>query len=146
MRGQVKITRLQLNDKTDEKFAIIGLVSSEADYKLSLLLNSKLKISLKSNHTLDVKEDDGTSISFSRYSDSSGSPGIIYSLISNKSEKLFLVRKLRNIDYFFQVRFVGNEFDLENLTGTLREVEKITAVFKLDQDLIKDKNFVYLTF
>ena len=49
MKRMPKITRIQLNDKTDEEYTILGIVSTEADYKLSQLLNNKLKLALKNN-------------------------------------------------------------------------------------------------
>ena len=62
MKGRPKVTRIQLEDHIDEEFAIFGLVSTEADYKLSQLINKKLKIALKNietileNQNLSVRE------------------------------------------------------------------------------------------
>lgn len=145
MRGGQKITKFQLDDKTKETYTFLGIVSTEADYKLSFLLNKKLKIALKNTKTIEIKEGNGSNLNFSRYSDSSGSPEITYNLISNKSEKNYLLKKLRNIDYFFQIHCLGNECDVELFTGSLREIETITAVFRLDPNEIKDKNLSYLT-
>jgi hypothetical protein len=145
MRGRLNIKRLQLNDKTEEEYTILCLVSTEADYKLSQLLNKKLKLSLKSNKTLDVPGNNGANISFSRFSDTSGTPGLNYSLISNKSDKDYLLKKFKNIDYFLQIQCSDNKCNIELLTSTLREIEKITAVFKLNPLDTKDKNLVYLT-
>jgi hypothetical protein len=145
MKGLPKITRIQLNDKTNEEYTILGLVSSEADYKISQLINKKLKLGLKNNKTLDVHGVNGVNISFSRYTDSSGAPGINYNLISNRSDKNYLLKKLRNIDYIFQISCTGTKCDIELLTRTLREIEKITAVFNLNPIDINDKNLDYLT-
>jgi hypothetical protein len=145
MKGRSKITRIQLNDNTVEEYTILGIVSTEADYKLSQLLNNKLKIALKNNKALDVPGDNGIIMSFSRYSDTSGSSEITYNLISNRSDKDYLLKKLKNIDYFFQIHCNDNQCDIRLLTGTLREIEKITAVFRLNPPEIKDINLIYLT-
>jgi hypothetical protein len=145
MKGQPKITKIHLTDKTDEDFFILGIVSTEADYRLSQLLNQKLKLALKNAKTLDVKGNNGTSISFSRFSDNSKSPEFFFNLISNKSDKDYLLKKLKNIDYFFQVFSTGCKHDFELLTTSIREIDRITAVFILNPKEIKEKNLVYLT-
>ena len=145
MKGRPKITRIRLNDRADEEFTIFGIVTTEADYKLSQLLNKKLKITLRNINTIDLTGVDGMNLNFSRYSDTSGSPEITFSLISNRSDKEYLLKKFKNIDYFFRINGIDNKFDIEQLTSTLREIEKITAGFRLDPLEIKDKNLVYLT-
>jgi hypothetical protein len=145
MRSRPKITRIQFNDHSFNEYTFLGIVSNEADYKLSSILNSKLRISLKNNRTIDIPGSVRVSASFSRYSDTSHAPGITYDLISNRSEKEYLIKKLKKIDYFFQIHGQDIKFDIEQLTATLREIERITAVFKLDPLEIKDKNLIYLT-
>jgi hypothetical protein len=145
MKGRPKVTRIQLNDHTDDEFAIFGLVSTEADYKLSQLLNKKLKITLKNANTIDLKGVGGMKLSFSRYSDTSSSPEITFNLISNRSDKDYLLKKLNKIDYFFRINSFTNRFNIEQLTSTLREIDRITAVFRLNPLEIRDKNLVYLT-
>jgi len=145
MKGRQKVTRIQLDDHTDDEFVIFGLVSTEADYKLSQLLNKKLKITLRNVNTIDLKEVGRMKLSFSRYSDTSSSPEITFNLISNRSDKDYLLKKLKKIDYFFRINSFANRFNIEQLTSTLREIDRITAVFRLDPLEIKDKNLVYLT-
>jgi hypothetical protein len=140
-----KITRIQLDDKANEEYTILGIVSSEADYKISQLLNKKLKLALKNNKALDVPGVNGMNLSFSRYSCTTGVPEISYNLISNRSDKNYLLKKLKNIDYILQIYCNDNKCDIDLLTKTLREIEKITAVFSLDPREIKDKNLAYLT-
>ena len=52
-------------------------------------------------------------LNFSRFSDIKQSPDIIYNLISNSSGKNFLLKKLKNIDYIFQVHDSENEINIE---------------------------------
>ena len=44
--------------------AIIGIVSTDPDYKLSLKINRKLKISLKNDSPVILGEDSGNEYSF----------------------------------------------------------------------------------
>jgi regulator of sirC expression with transglutaminase-like and TPR domain len=144
MTSRTKITKVLLNDKTDEEYILFGIVSSEADYKLSQMLNKKLKLALKNSKSLDIAENDGEKMIFSRYSYISASPEINYNLISNRSGKDYLLKKLKKIDFFFQFHKNENYCDTEQITNALREIEKITAVFRLDPKEIKDKNLAYL--
>jgi len=144
MKGRQKVTKFQLDHQQNEIYAFLGIVSTEADYKLSYLLNKKLKLTLRNAKSIEVPGENGSNLVFSRYSDTSGYPEIVYNLISNKSEKDFLIKKLKNIDYFFQIHSYGNRFDIELLTESLRQIEMITAVFRLVPDEIKDKNIKYL--
>jgi hypothetical protein len=144
MRNRQKITRVQLKVSAREEYPLLGIVTTEPDYKLSLSLNKKLKISLKNTTGIEIKGENGTYLTFSRYSDAKEAPDIIYNLISNKSDNDFLVRKLSKIDYFFQVQFLEKEFDIDHLTTSLRGIESITAVFRLIPGEIRDKNLHYL--
>jgi hypothetical protein len=144
MTSRSKITRVLLNDKTDDEYILFGIVSSEADYKLSQLLNKKLKLALKNSKPLDFVGNNGEKISFSRYSFTSASQEVSYNLISNRSGKDYLVKRLNKIDFFFQIHNNEDYCDFELITSALREIEKITAVFRLDPKEIKDKNLAYL--
>lgn len=53
MRNNQKITRVQLNIDQNEEVILIGIVSADPDYKLSLALNRKFGISLKN---IKIKE------------------------------------------------------------------------------------------
>jgi hypothetical protein len=139
-----KITRIRLDDNTKAEYAILGIVSTEPDYKVSQLLNKNLKLSLKNDKALDLPGVNGTNLSFSRFSCATNVPEISYHLISNRSDKTWLLKTLKNIDYIFQI-YSDNKCDINQLTRSLREIEKITAVFSFDPREIKDKNLVYLT-
>jgi hypothetical protein len=144
MKSRQKVTRIHLKINTNEEYSLIGIVTTEPDYKLSLSLNDKLKISLKNYIPVEIKNEDGSRLNFSRFSDMKGAPDVIYNLISNRSDKKFLLAKFKKIDYFFQVQNPKYN-NIEELTGTLREIDRITAVFSLDPKEIKDKNLLYLT-
>jgi hypothetical protein len=137
---KTKVTRLKLDVDHGNDFVLLGLVSSEPDYKLSLSLNKSLGISLK--NVQGIKPDDQEHL-FSRFS--SGTSGdIVFSLISNRSGKSHLLNKLKNIDFLMQIQDYENENDIEKITAELRKIEGITGVFAIDIDNLKDKNLSYL--
>jgi len=144
MRTVQKIKRIQLDINQNYESVLFGIVSSEPDYKLSLALNKKFGISLKSISPVTLQENN-SELTFSRFSDCSGSPDLIYDLISNRTGKNFLLKKLRNIDYIFQIFDSGNDINSTKIITALREIDCITAVFNIDLKTIKDKCLQYLT-
>jgi hypothetical protein len=127
-----------------DEFILLGVVSSEPDYKLSLSINKKFRISLK--NTVPVKIGEGTdkALSFSRFSDTGRTPGIVFNLFSNRSEQNFLLKKLNNVDYIFQVYDPENESNIDQMVASLRDIESVSAVFKIDLNTFRDKNLHYL--
>lgn len=144
MKSGAKVKRVQLKDNHAANSAIIGIVTAEPDYKLSLALNRKLKISLRNDTPVTISEDGVNNRSFSRFSDNSGSPLIYYELTSNRTGKNFLLKKLKNIDFIFQVHNPDSVETVRKIAGTLKEIECITAVFQIDPSTIKDKNIHYI--
>ncbi len=137
-RSKIKRVHLKINEDPESSF--LGVVSAEPDYKLSLSLNKHLNLALKSVSPVEIKTESSKKLTFSRFSDTSASPHLIYDLISNRSGKDFLIKKLSNIDYILQIYDPQNEIDIEHLVSILRNTEYISAVFSLDSDRMKDKN------
>jgi hypothetical protein len=145
MKSIQKVTRVKLKINQNNDFILLGLVSADPDYKLSLILNKKFRISLKNISPVKLTDNNGSELSFSRFSDTSGSPDVILNLISNRSGKHFLLKKLKNVDYIFQIQDTDIENNINLITSSLREIDTVTAVFNIDMKTIKDKNFQYLT-
>lgn len=145
MKSTQKITRLQLKAIPNEDYSLIGIVSSDPDYKLSLSINKKFGISLKNITPLKISEDVSSELSFSRFSDSGRSPELVFNLFSNRSGKIYLLKNLKNIDYILQVQDYENEYDINKLISGLREIESVNAVFSIDKKIIREKHLQHLT-
>ncbi len=143
MKNIRKITRVTLEENRQDGYLFFGLVSPEPDYKISLLLNSKFRFSLKHSIPVKVSEDPSGNV-FSRFSTDTVYPGKSFSLVSNRSEKEYLLKKLKNIDYIFIVHDPEKEIDKDRLSADLRNVESVTGVFRIDPSNIKDKSIQYL--
>ena len=141
MKKIQKVTRLRLHNDESHDYILIGLVSAEPDYKLSLSLNKKLSISLKNISPIKIP---GIELVFSRFSNANNPGNNIFNLISNRADKAYFLNKLKNIDYLLQIMVAENESDLNNITSRLRGVEAVTAVFNIDIKTLKDKNLHYL--
>lgn len=143
MRSSPKITRVQLKVNQNNESVLVGIVSAEPDYKLSLAINKRLNISLKNSGPVFVRDENGTEIAFSRFSDDASEKGS-YELISNRIEKNFLIRKLKNIDYIFQIHNTIDPREADNIMSLLRGADSVTAVFIIDLKSLKDKNLHYI--
>src|SRR5450759_53445 len=145
MKSTPKVTRVKLNIEQNNDYILLGLVSAEPDYKLSLSLNKKFGISLKNIAPLRLTENEKSDITFSRFSNNDDQAHLMFNLISNRSGKIYLLSKLKNIDYLLQIQISEKEADLNNITSRLREIDTVTLVFNIDINTIKDKNLHYLT-
>lgn len=145
MNATRKITRVKLDISQDNDSLLIGIVSADPDYKLTLSINRKLQVRLKQIEPLVVPGKTGKETEFSRFSYSSDNSCLIYDLISNRSEKNFLIGKLKNIDYILHIHDPDNETDTEELISQLRDTESVTAVFILPPASLRDKNLHYIS-
>jgi hypothetical protein len=145
MKSTQKITRVKLDIDQNNEFILLGLVSAEPDYKLSLSLNNKFSISLKNISPLKLSREDKSELTFSRFSNNDDRTDLIFVLVSNRSDKNYLLSKLKNIDYLLQIQIAEKEANLTLITSYLREIDTITAVFNINMNTLKDKNLHYLT-
>ncbi|NLA49581.1 MAG: IPExxxVDY family protein [Bacteroidales bacterium] len=139
-----KIKKFHLAASDDDIPVLIGIVSSEPDYRLSLKLNKRLGIGLKSIGPVEFTDETGTQFRFSRFSDSPSHPTSGFQLVCNRLLKNFLLPKLKNIDFLNLIPGATDEPFLEKLMTDLRETDSITGVFNIDIKALKDKNLKYL--
>jgi hypothetical protein len=144
MKNIQKVTRLKLNSLQETDYLLIGLVSSEPDYKLSLLLNKKLSISLKNIPPIRINGDGNSEFTFSVFSNRGEQSDLNFNLISNRSGKNFFLSKLKNIDYLLQILLPDKKLNPDSIISNLREIEAVNAVFNIDFSILKDKNLHYL--
>jgi hypothetical protein len=144
MNNSQKITRIHLSVNEQDEPVILGIVTPDPDYKLSLKLNKKLRISLRNAKPVEFRDNDGDDFVFSKFADSSVAPDSVFQLVSNRSGNNFLLKKLKNIDYLLIIRDPGKNFKLEQVMLQIREIDSITGVFKIDFKTLKDKNLKYL--
>ena len=143
MRKTQRITKIQLSVNEQDTPAVIGIVTTEPDYRLSLALNKKLNISLKNSGAVELQDEKGKKLHFSRFSDSSG-PDWHFQLVSNRTEKEFMLKKLKNIDYLLLLQKPEKNFNPEAILSQLREIEAVTGVFNIEIRTLNDKNLKYL--
>ena len=144
MKSTQKVTRLKLNIEQNNDYILMGLVSAEPDYKLSLALNKKLKVSLRNISPVRLSNENISELTFSRFSNYDNSTDLMLNLVTNRSGKNYLLNKLKNVDYLLQIQITEKEVSPDNITSKLREIDTITAVFNIDPNTLNDKNLHYL--
>jgi hypothetical protein len=145
MKRNRKVTHVLLKISQKDESFFLGLVSAEPDYKLSLAINKKFGISLKNITPVLLADETGSDLTFSRFSDTGRTKETAFTLVTNRSGNNFLIKKLNNIDYIFQVHDTENAENIEKIIAALKEIELINAVFNIDLNSLKDKNLQFLT-
>lgn len=131
MKQAKKITRIPLVVDYTGNIIIMGLVSHDADYRLSLAVNRKLGISLRNIAPVEAAGIKPAHDTYSRFRDQSDSRSLTYTLVSNRAGRSHLVRKLLNIDYLPLLQVPDDGPDCDDLAASLREIEGVTAVFNI---------------
>jgi hypothetical protein len=135
----VKKKKHKLTFQLDFNFFLLGISSSENDYRLSWEINKKLKISLRKSTDHVIKREE-IEQAFSVYTFSDEEVYLQYFLIANKSENGYLIEELRNMDYFLQIHGDITDKQQEQIISYARNIKGITGVFNLDINTMKSKN------
>jgi len=141
MKSPIKKTRHKLTVDIYKSDQFIGLVSPEADYKISLLINDALGIKLKAdnpvNKTVDKKE-----IPFSRFTSDLKFSESSYELIRNRAGKQTLLNKIPSIDYILRIKDVSDTETIDQVIRKIRTIREITGVFVLDKKKQIESSFL----
>jgi len=135
-----KITKHIIRTEETPAFLFLGIVSTEPDYRLSVMLNRHLGIDLRKNPE-EITEGSGDKTH--SYSVFTTAP-LTFSLISNRSMGGTLLRKLKNIDFLLQIHGTPDRKQAEKLAASLRGIPEVTAVFLFDSSDLGDKNLALL--
>jgi hypothetical protein len=140
MTGKKKITRHTIENADPLPFNFIGVVSAEPDYRLSVMINRHLGINLRKCQEEIVITTTGGSHSFSRFTPEDNS----FTLISNRSAGSFLLRRLKNIDFFIVPARREVRKEAEIIAASLRHIPEITAVFLFNSSETGDRGVTSL--
>ena len=135
----MKKKKHKLTFQLDFDFFLLGISSSENDYRLSWEMNKALEISLKKNadHITKKKEIEQVFLVYTFYDEE---VFLQYSLIANKSEKGYLIEELRNIDYFLQIHGDLSDNQKQQIISSIKNIKGVSGIFKLDINTLKSKN------
>jgi hypothetical protein len=141
MSRERKITRHTIEGAVPKPFFFLGVVSAEPDYRLSVMINRHLGTDLRKCPEDIIIETTSGKRNFSRFSPENRA----FTLFSNRSSGIVLLKKFKNIDYLLVPAQEDDIKTTEQLAASLRLIPEITAVFMLDSRETADRNIALLT-
>jgi len=135
-----KVTKHLIKTEEIPPFLFLGIVSTEPDYRLSVMLNRHLGIDLRKKPEEITEESGNVTHSYSVFT----TAPLTFSLISNRSMGTTLLRKLKNIDFLLNIHGTPDRKQAEELAASLRSIPEVTAVFLFDSSDFGDKNIALL--
>lgn len=127
------IHKLIINDVSEYQF--FGIVTSEADYKISLKLNQLFNLNLKSDKA--AKNPKGDNKVFNRFVHRSEFSDNNYQLVSNKTDRSTLSSLYPAFDYLFLI--CGVNRDYAGVKEKIFTIPEVTAVFILDNEKMTEE-------
>jgi hypothetical protein len=140
MTARGKITRHTIVSEETPAFWFLGVVSSEPDYRLSVMMNRGLGIDLRKCHDDIIISTKSEKKVFTRFA--SVNPAL--TLVSNHGKGSILIPKLKNIDFLLIISGQHDRNKADELAGIIRKIPEVTAVFLLDSSEIGDRNLSLL--
>lgn len=140
VKDREKVTRHTIFSAEPAEFLFLGLVTAEPDYRLTVMLNRQLGISLQHSNIDIVAGSGGEAPHFPVFTTSP----LILSLVTNRFPGNFLIRKLKTIDYFLVIHGAPDRTKADNLAAQIRKNPDITAVFVFNSTMITDRNLKLL--
>ncbi len=118
-------------------FDVIAISATEADYKLCLALGEQFDLSFSLANAIEKKVNDAV-IEFSVFSFSCDVRVSEICLINNKSEGNFLLKELRQADYFIRLKGDWALHQKDAMMQFLKQHENVQALMLPDLQAIKE--------
>ena len=115
---------------------IIGLASSENDYKIAWLLNNYFEINLTQHEEFSVN-DDWDSTMFSVFSCKQTDHFFI--LIKNRSSNSLLSVKNKNLDFILYFIFPKKAKNLTEILSLIKKIPEVRTAFEIKNDKVLEK-------
>ena len=150
----MKTSKVKLDYMPSVNFQIVGLTSSEIDYKLAFGLVRGFGMDFYLLPYIEVEREQQQALSLFDIAPSEPNKYSVYGnaidsfrksdllLISNRHNGIYLVDELHNFDYLFIVRDYSS-FGLDKAMAALRSVDSISGAFLLPFEKIKSKKSIY---
>lgn len=132
MAAKKKIHKLAIEIESD--YSLIGIASHENDYRLSWAINKSLGLDLKKKEDLTLDHPKNKIlINYSLFIFDDENNYITYNLISNKSEKGFLIPEMKNIDFVLRVSGSPDQNLLDDLLFKLKKIDIVITAFQINE-------------
>lgn len=154
--------KLQIDDFEEIDYNLIAIHTVLDDYRLAYFINKNLPINLnKSKNEIQINIKEGET-HFSRYNFEDLENDISWNLIQNKNEiitqkntssfdlfsntvheiskKVYLLPEFKSVNYFLKIENAANTIDIEATSKILNTIARISTVYSVDLNKIKNKN------
>jgi len=124
-------------------FLLIGIVSGVKDYKLAWELNRTKKFHFIRQENIHIEFKDHSIISIGNFLCESDFHQ--YNLLKNRLEHSndpavkFVLNELQQFDYLLKIENLLDDFDLDSLISSVRNINSIDYLVKLDTKNLKNK-------
>ncbi|WP_372793724.1 IPExxxVDY family protein [Lutibacter sp.] len=140
----------------EDDYLLIGIHSTEEDYRLAYILNTHLKTKLiRYKHCLDFK-DSNAEFPLFEYKDENNF--INYYLINNKYSQLvknqeneglfdgnystihYLIPEKKKVDFFLKIEGCNEQNLVRTLVGKLNKIQQIITSYSIEPNTLKSKD------
>ena len=120
-------------------YRLLGISSHENDYRLSWAINKALGSNFrKAQNLVSVKGNKNSEkLEFSLFQFVNEDEVLKMNLISNRCPDGFLVRELKNIDFFLQIFGDDTKTLIDSILTSIKSVDIVLAVFNIPTEIIK---------
>lgn len=144
----------------EDDYLLIGIHTTEEDYRLAFLLNKHINTKLvRFKQYLDFKNSNAK---FPLFEYKDDSKQLNYYLINNKYTQLaskqenkglfdgnystitYLIPEKKKVDFFLKIEGCGQQSFLNNLVQKLNNIQQVITSYGIDTNLLKSKD--HLTF
>ena len=154
--------KLLIDEIEENNYTLIAMHSVLEDYRLAFFLNKELPIFLtKSPEKFSITNKKGNAV-FQKFVYMDVYNGFTWTLIQNKIEitntekstanslffneeietetKMFLLPEFKKVDFLLKIDNESQRVNEIEITSLLNSIEKISAVYTIDLNTIKNKN------
>jgi hypothetical protein len=154
--------KLQIDDFDEVDYSLIAIHTALDDYRLAYFINKNLSINLSKNENeIPISVKDGETF-FTRFDFEDFENGVLWSLIQNENEiiikkkgtnfdlfadtiqeiskKVHLLPDFKKVNYFLKINNTETYIDLSKTTEILNTIDRISTVYIVDLNKIKNKN------
>ncbi|MFP4023960.1 MAG: IPExxxVDY family protein [Thiohalospira sp.] len=127
-----KVHKLSFDYEND--FLLVGIASHENDYRISWALNKQLGWKLIKGNDFKINHPKlKVQANYSMYHYLNDNDLYSYHLISNKSERGFLLPDLKNIDYILKISGEVNADVVDAIVQKIKKIDIIITAFTLEE-------------
>lgn len=130
-------TKLQI--EYDFDFCLIGIVSSEKDYRLCWMLNKLLNINLAKTEEHNTEHS-----KHSLYSYVQEELFREYYLLANKGDSHVLIEEHKHIDYFLMIKGALEDEEKKNMMDLIKKSDMVAGAYLIDVHSLKSKHNLVL--